>query len=197
MKSDLEAIYNYHDLIEAIVAAEEMRDYHTANHSRRVSNMSEKICYILGLSNDEAKLIHIAADLHDIGKIGVKDDVLFKKGKLDDKEWSEMKTHTTIGYYILNKVDRFSEIAKIVRHHHERWDGQGYPDRISGLEIPLGSRIIAIADSIDAMLSDRSYRKGLSIEKCKNEIKNNIGIMYDENIAKIVLSNWESILEER
>lgn len=197
MTNKLNSIFDYHDLIEAIVAAEEMRDYHTAHHSTRVSNMSEEICKLMGLSNDETQLIHIAADLHDIGKIGISDAVLLKKGKLNENEWVEMKSHTLIGHYILNKVDSFSEIADIVRYHHERWDGNGYPDHISGADIPLGSRIIAIADSIDAMLSNRSYRKGMSSDQCRQQIETNIGIMYDEKIAKLVLANWDTVLSKR
>jgi len=108
-----------------------------------------------------------------------------------------MKSHTTTGYDILEKLEEFEDIAKIVRHHHERWDGHGYPDRKAHTEIPLGARIIAIADSIDAMMSNRSYRNSLSSSACKIEIEKNAGIMYDPTITTIVLEHWHEILNER
>lgn len=185
----------FHDIIAGIVTAMEARDTYTASHSMRVSDMTEKICYLLDLSYDETELIHIAAHVHDIGKIGISDSILNKTSSLNEIEWSIMKQHTTIGYSILNKVESFEEIAKIVRHHHERYDGKGYPDGLVGKNIPFGSRIIAIADSIDAMMSDRSYRKGISSDDCKEEIRKNINYMYDEKIVKVVLENWANIIE--
>lgn len=190
-------IFDYHDLIAAIVATIESRDLHTANHSVRVSNMAEQICILLGLSKKEIQMIHIAADLHDIGKIGISDSVLLKKGTLSESEWIQMKSHAVKGYYILNKVARFKDIANIVRYHHERWDGLGYPDKISGTDIPLGARIIAIADSIDAMLSNRTYRKGFTPNQCRREIESNAGKMYDKAISNIVLKNWDDVLSKR
>jgi HD-GYP domain-containing protein (c-di-GMP phosphodiesterase class II) len=200
MKYSLEStqtIFEYHDLIEAIVAALEMRDFHTQRHSERVSNMTEKNCEMLGLSSHERRLYHIAADLHDIGKIGVSDAVLLKESRLDKAEWKEMQSHAEIGGYILGKVERFTLISHIARHHHERWDGGGYPDGLKAEQIPLGSRIIAVADSIDAMLSDRSYRKALTPENCRNEIIKNVGKMYDPKVASMVLQNWDDILTVR
>lgn len=191
------SIFEYHDLIEAIVAALEIRDYHTAHHSERVSNMTEWICKQMKLCTEEIRLYHIAADLHDIGKIGIADAVLLKAEPLNDAEWKQMQAHTTIGDYILKKVHRFSAIARIVRHHHERWDGKGYPDQLSKETIPLGARVIAVADSMDAMLSDRSYRKALSSDLCRHEIEKNIGLMYDPEIAAVVLANWNEILAVR
>jgi len=188
-------LFIYHDLISAIVAAMEARDRYTASHSGRVSDISEQICRILGLPDEQTVLIHIAADLHDIGKIGVADNVLMREGPLDDAAWREMKLHPVIGYEILNKVESFQEIALIVRHHHERWDGSGYPDGIKGQSIPLGSRIIAIADSIDAMMSDRLYRKKLSPEQCRRELSKNKGVMYDPDIADAVLANWALVID--
>lgn len=193
----VQSIFEYHDLIEAIVAAIEMRDIHTLHHSERVSNMTECICQCLKLSAEECRICHIAADLHDIGKIGVCDAVLLKRGPLDENEWGEMQSHAMIGSYILGKVERFATIAQIVRHHHERWDGTGYPDHFAGEQIPLGARIIAVADSIDAMLSDRSYRQALSIEACRQEIKGNLGKMYDPSIAAVALKNWTDVLNAR
>lgn len=185
----------FHDLIAGIVTAMEARDAYTASHSMCVSDMTEQICVLLHLDGKENELIHIAAHVHDIGKIGITDSILRKRGPLNETEWMLMRQHPVIGYSILNKVKSFEEIAKIVRHHHERFDGKGYPDNLKGKNIPLGSRIIAIADSIDAMMSNRSYRKGMPSDKCKKEIKNNMNDMYDEEIVKIVLENWAVIIE--
>jgi len=190
-----ENLFIYHDLIAAVVAAMEARDRYTASHSRRVSDISEQICRILGLPDEQTVLIHIAADLHDIGKIGVADSVLLREGPLEGDAWRVMKLHPVIGYEVLNKVEGFQEIALIVRHHHERWDGSGYPDGIKGQSIPFGSRIIAIADSIDAMMSDRPYRKKMSPEQCRQEIAKNKGVMYDPDIADAVLANWALIID--
>ncbi|MGN0738725.1 MAG: HD-GYP domain-containing protein [Treponema sp.] len=190
-------IEQYHDLIAAIVTALEERDIYTQCHSMRVADMSQKIASLLNLSESETELIHIAAHLHDIGKIGIDDAILRKAGKLNDDEWEIIKSHTTIGYKILHKIEAFADVSKIVLHHHERWDGKGYPEGISGTRIPFGSRIIAVADSIDAMMSSRVYRSGLPSEKCYLEIQKNIGKMYDPQIAPVVLENWKTIVEIR
>lgn len=187
----------YHDLIDGIVAAMEARDPYTADHSTRVADMSELLCRLLNLPESDRTTVHIAAHLHDIGKIGIDDSVLRKKGPLNAEEWLQMKKHPVIGFHILHKIECFSEISEIVRHHHERWDGKGYPDHIAGPAIPYGSRIIAVADSIDAMMSDRSYRPGIGPEQCRREIEKNVGIMYDPNIAAVALQNWEQILKSR
>lgn len=194
-KKKVDSLLLYHDLIFGIVTALEARDEYTASHSVRVSDMTEQICCLLNLTEEEMETIHIAAHLHDIGKIGIEDHILRKCGPLNKGEWLLMKQHPMIGYEILKKVDRFEQIAVIVRHHHERWDGMGYPDGIKGVLIPLGSRIIAITDSIDAMLNDRQYRKKMSTDECRTEIEQNIGIMYDPNISEVVLNNWEKIIK--
>lgn len=181
------------DLLEGIVAAMDARDTYTARHSERVADFAEAICHILSLPESITETIHIAAHVHDIGKIGIPDSVLSKSSALTDDEWIIMKSHTEIGYRILEKVSGFGEIALIIRHHHERWDGKGYPLGLSKNEIPFGSRIIALSDSIDAMLSDRKYRKALSLPLCRQEIENNSGIMFDPEIVKAVLDNWSEI----
>ncbi|MEG1448552.1 MAG: HD domain-containing phosphohydrolase, partial [Oscillospiraceae bacterium] len=112
-------------------------------------------------------------------------------------EWTEMKNHPLYGYKIIGKVPSLKNISEIVMHHHERWDGKGYPSGLSGCRIPIGARIIAIADSIDAMLSDRSYRKAISTDLCKKEISNNIGAMYDPYIAEMVIKNWDKVIAKQ
>lgn len=190
-------LMQYHDLIAAIVTAMETRDPYTECHSMRVADMTQQLCSCLLLSDAESMVIHIAAHLHDIGKIGIDDKILRKAGSLDDREWNSIKSHAVMGYTILHKVETFSEISEIVLHHHERWDGGGYPSGIRGKAIPFGSRIIAVADSIDAMMSRRSYRDGLTAEQCRAEIENNAGKMYDPEIVRIVLIYWEKIVESR
>lgn len=187
----------YHDLIVVIITSMELRDLYTANHSQRVANMTEEICKVIGVDEYETENIHLAAHVHDIGKIGIADNILSKKSRLNNDEWEEMKRHSLYGYSIIGRVPSLNCIAKIVKHHHERWDGNGYPDNLSGETIPIGSRIIAVADSIDAMLTDRSYRKAIPVNVCKREIEKNIGIMYDPFIATKVIENWDNIIEKQ
>lgn len=185
----------YHEFVECISFALDARDPYTGDHSRRVSDTATLLAKMLGLSDDEIQEIHIAAHLHDIGKIGIPDSVLLKPGRLDDEEWKMMKRHPQIGADILAKSPRFSRISAIILHHHERYDGKGYPFGAKKQEIPLGSRIIAVCDSIDAMASARAYRKALPLDTVYEEIEKNIGLMYDPDVAKKLLDN-RSIIEE-
>lgn len=181
----------YHELVDCITSALDARDPYTGDHSRRVSDMACAICELMGLSQKEYDETHIAAHLHDIGKIGVPDAILLKPSSLNDEEWAIMKKHPQIGADILSKSPHFSRISAIILHHHERFDGKGYPFGAKGEEIPLGARIIAVCDSIDAMASARAYRKALPIEICRSEIERNIGLMYDPDVANLILSHWE------
>lgn len=186
---------DYHEIIECITGALDAKDKYTANHSWRVSELAKKICEIIGLSNSDTNEIHIAAHLHDIGKIGIPDSILNKEGPLTPYEWEMIKKHPRIGYEILNKSNRMKQISGIVLHHHERYDGRGYPDGITGNDIPLGSRIIAICDSIDAMTTQRSYRPILTPDECYIEIDKNLGLMYDPFIGKYILEHWEEVIK--
>lgn len=185
---------DYHEIIECIMSALDAKDSYTACHSQRVSDMALEVCRLLKLSEDEIEKIHIAAHLHDIGKIGIKDAILNKNGKLNDEEWGEIKKHPEIGANILSKSHHLREVKDMVLCHHERFDGNGYPLKLKGDEIPLGSRIIAVCDSIDAITSNRSYRKAHDFSFCYREIEKNIGIMYDPLIGECVLRNWERII---
>ncbi|GAA0077396.1 HD-GYP domain-containing protein [Clostridium sp. CTA-5] len=192
----MECIYNdyesiCHDLIESIVFALDAKDTYTAKHSIRVGDMACQVCEFLNLSNEDRETIHIAGHVHDIGKIGIPDKILNKKSKLNEEEWNVIKQHPAIGAKILSSSKKLSKISEIILYHHERVDGNGYPRGLKGQEIPLGSRIIAVCDSIDAMLSKRAYRNSLELNTCKSEIEKNIGIMYDEEIAECVLKNWD------
>lgn len=180
----------YHDIIECLVGALEAKDLYTRGHSMRVGDMTYQLAKKIGLKGEELEFIHIAAHLHDIGKIGVPDKILNKKGKLAENEWKAIKRHPEIGSNILNCSNKLRGISKLVLHHHERWDGKGYPCGLGGESIPLGSRIIAICDSIDAMTSSRSYRKALSWEVCRKEIKNNKGTQFDPLLVEAAEELW-------
>lgn len=193
-KNSKDQLLIYHDLIDGIVAAMEARDLYTLNHSARVAKLTEKICFFMNLSNESATVFHIAAHLHDLGKIGIDDVVLRKEGPLNNEEWNKIKEHPVIGYNILMKIESFKDIAEIVLHHHERWDGKGYPNGCAKEKIPFGARIIAVADSIDAMMSNRAYRKGMEYDLCRIEIERNAGIMYDPFVVAVTLTHWDEIV---
>ncbi|AKA72208.1 HD-GYP domain-containing protein [Clostridium scatologenes] len=179
----------YHDIIESLVTALEAKDYYTSGHSERVAFMSYELSKKLGILGNELENIHMAAHLHDIGKIGVPDNILNKTGKLSEDEWQHIKMHPKIGFDILNKSNKLKHIAKIVLHHHEKWNGSGYPNGLAKLDIPLGARIITVCDSIDAMTSVRPYRKAMDFEKCMEEIVINKNIMYDPTIVNFIENN--------
>lgn len=185
---------DYHEVIECITCALDAKDPYTAGHSKRVSDMATKVCELIGLKKEDIQKIHIAAHLHDIGKIGVPDAVLNKEGKLTDEEWEYIRKHPQIGADILSKSHRLSELKNMVLCHHERYDGHGYPNGYAGTEIPVGARIIAICDSIDAMTSTRSYRKAHDFDYCYAEIENNLGRMYDPIIGRYVLEHWNEVV---
>lgn len=186
---------DYHEIIDCIVSALDAKDPYTAGHSERVSDMAVVVCNLLKMEDEDVQAVHIAAHLHDIGKIGIPDSILLKEGKLNDDEWQKLKKHPEIGAEILSKSQHLSRLKDIVLHHHERYDGKGYPSGLSGNEIPLGARIIAICDSIDAITSNRCYRKAHDFDFCRLEIEKNLGLMYDPEIGKVVLDNWGKIIK--
>ena len=173
----------YMETINAFNKALEAKDPYTSGHSLRVQQYSEKLGEALGLSSKKMMNIKSAAILHDIGKIGIDDSILRKPGKLTSEEFDIIKKHPGIGSDILKDVDFLSDAAEIIRSHHERYDGNGYPDGISGDKIPVESTILSIADVYDAMTSDRPYRGALSREEALTEIKSNAGIQFSPSIA--------------
>lgn len=191
MITDLEL---YHDIIESLTAALDAKDVYTSGHSTRVGNMSFDLAKKLGFNERNLQMIHIAGHLHDIGKIGVPDKILNKTDKLNPYEWEQMKNHSEIGFNILKKATSLEEISYIVLHHHEKWNGTGYPKGLSKENIPMASRIIAICDSIDAMRSNRPYRNILSNDACYDEILKNKEIMYDPEITDCIIKNWNNIV---
>jgi putative nucleotidyltransferase with HDIG domain len=175
------------------MCALDVRDAYTGGHSQRVSDMAVAICRLLELEEKDTQKIHIAAQLHDVGKIGVSDRVLFKEGKLNDEEWEQIKKHTVFGVEILSQSEHLGDLQDIVLYHHERYDGTGYPEGRKGTEIPMGARIVAICDSIDAITSNRCYKKAHSLEYCYQEIERNLGKMYDPILGSYVLEHWDVI----
>jgi len=164
------------------------RDPHTSQHSTRVTNLSVAMANILKLSDDEKDVLYIAASLHDIGKVGIPDSILLKPGTLTDEEFMIIKRHPDIGADILKPIPPMSRETEVIRYHHERYDGKGYPSGIGGEEIPLLSRIITLADSYDAMTSDRPYRNGLLMDKAIEEIVRCMGSQFDPELAKLFIS---------
>jgi HD-GYP domain-containing protein (c-di-GMP phosphodiesterase class II) len=168
----------------ALAEAIEIRDPYTGGHTKRVMDYSITIGKAMGLSRKELEHLELAAILHDVGKIGVKDNILLKKGKLSPEELAEMVRHTRYGAEILNHFRHLSDVALGVKGHHERFDGKGYPDRLCGEEIPLIARIIAVADSFDAMTTDRPYRKAVDLEMAFEELRSNIGTQFDKKVVE-------------
>lgn len=158
----------HYKTISALSHSLDARDPYTNGHSHRVAEYSENIAKILGLGIGKVDNVRVAGILHDIGKIGISDSIINKKGKLDDVEYHIIKTHPVIGEGIVNEIDSFKDIALIIRHHHERYDGKGYPDGLLNEEIPFESQILSVADSYDAMTSDRPYRKALTQKEAIN-----------------------------
>lgn len=152
---------NYLNTIEALAHLIDIRDSYTWQHSQNVSKYASMICDRLKLPQYEREIILLSAKFHDIGKVGISDFILNKTGRLTTEEFEIMKNHSIIGADIIAKIEELEDVSKIIRHHHERWDGTGYPDKLVGDEIPFGSQIIAIADTYDAVTSNRVYRKSL------------------------------------
>ena len=175
---------DYHEVIECITCALDAKDPYTAGHSKRVSDMATKVCELIGLKKEDIQKIHIAAHLHDIGKIGVPDAVLNKEGKLTDEEWKYIRKHPQIGADILSKSHRLSELKNMVLCHHERYDGKGYPRRIAGEDIPLTARILCVADSFDAMTSIRCYKKAFPVKVAREKLIQDAGKQFDPELVR-------------
>ena len=177
----------YMESIETLRFTVEAKDPYTRGHSDRVSEYSVLIGKKLGLSEQDLKTLKIGGLFHDIGKIGVPDNILLKTSKLTDDEYSEIKNHPTIGAHILSNATIFKEMLPVVKHHHERYDGNGYPGKLKGSDIPFLARITAVADSFDAMTSKRTYRDSLSLDIVKEEIKKCKGTQFDPEITDVFL----------
>lgn len=187
----------YDETLEALGAALDLRDTETAGHSLRVTRYSQEIARRMGVSGDSLKQITRGAYLHDIGKIGVPDSILLKEGKLTREEQTLMQSHARIGYDLVSRIAFLAPAAEIVLTHQERFDGTGYPQGLAGEEIPLGARIFAVADTLDAMTSDRPYRRALPFSVARDEILRESGRQFDPQVVETFLSVppevWENI----
>ena len=189
----------YMESIQTVRYTVEAKDTYTRGHSDRVSEYSVLIGQKLGLPEEDIRRLRIGGLFHDVGKIGVPDNILQKDGKLTDDEYSEIKNHPTIGAHILSSASIFQDIIPIVKHHHERYDGRGYPGQLKGEEIPYLARIAAVADAFDAMTSRRVYRDSLPTDAVISEIEKNKGTQFDPQIADafldILKNNYSTIKE--
>jgi putative two-component system response regulator len=174
-------------LASALANAIEARSTDLHGHCERLACLAVLLAQRLGLTESEIEAVRLGAILHDVGKIGIPDSVLLKPGPLDDDEFGVIQTHTLIGDRLLEPLDLLAHARPIVRHHHERWDGTGYPDGLAGEEIPLGARIVAVADAIEAMSAERVYRRALSPDEIVAELLAQRGIAWDPRIVDLAL----------
>jgi putative nucleotidyltransferase with HDIG domain len=178
--------------ITALAYALEAKDKYTSGHSQRVADISVAIAKEMGLPQESIDEIRLAGLLHDIGKIGVRESVLNKPSRLTDEEFQHVKKHSEIGEHILGPIADDEEILRLVRYHHEHYDGNGYPDRLKYDQIPLGARILAVADAYEAMTSKRPYREALGDEKARKEIDQNKGKQFDSEVAEAFFRSIDS-----
>ena len=178
----------YLDTIRALAAAIDAKDPYTKGHSERVAETSVALAQELNLSDKDIENIEYTALLHDIGKIGIADNILGKTSSLTDKEFDKIKEHTVMGAKIIEPVDFLKNSYKAIYHHHEKYNGKGYPDGLKSENIPLSARIIAVADAYDAMGSDRPYRKKLNMNKILKELKDQSGKQFDPEVVKALIS---------
>jgi len=166
-----------------LISLIDLRDRYTGGHSERVAAYCRRMAVQMGLPHEETEQIVLAASLHDIGKIGVPDNVLLKRGSLTDEEFEWIRKHPEYGWSAVRNVDSFRNASLLVLHHHERWDGGGYPGNLRGSDIPLGSRIIAVADSFDALTTNRPYRAARTNEEAVAEIVRCAGTQFNTEVV--------------
>ena len=182
-------------VLNVLLKALESKDPYSTGHSERVAQLAVELGRKLGMNRGELEFLGYAALMHDIGKIGVREEILTKEGALTDEEFAEIKRHPEMSRDILAPVTCLRPGLDAVLHHHERWAGGGYPTGISGEQIPLEARIIAIVDAFDAMTSQRSYRNALPIEEALRRIENGAGTQFDPALAETFLAHFEEIIE--
>ncbi len=174
--------------IQSLVSALDAKDAYTCGHSSRVADLAVELAQRLGFDEDHVATIRMAGILHDIGKIGVEDSVLRKPGRLTDEEFEQIKQHPVLGYEILQGIRQFRKILPAVRHHHESWDGTGYPDGLCGESIPRDAQVLAVADAFDAMTSDRPYRTGMPLDKVISIFEKGRGTQWAADVVDVLLS---------
>lgn len=179
---------SYEAVLDALLTALDTRNTETEGHSERVTAYTMLLSERMAIPGDQLYHIERGALLHDIGKIGVPDRILLKSGPLDDLEWAEMRRHSFVGYTMCSRVGFLNEAAEIVLHHHEQWGGGGYPNGLAGREIPLGARVFAVADALDAMTTDRPYRDAVAYEQARQEIASHSGDQFDPEVVEAFLA---------
>jgi diguanylate cyclase (GGDEF)-like protein/putative nucleotidyltransferase with HDIG domain len=189
-RNGLSAVY-------ALVSTVEARDPYIYGHSRKVNTYAVALAEAIGLSPDEVANVSTAALLHDIGKIGIPDKVLNKKGKLNEEDWKAIKSHPKLGATIISNIPHLVPCVNSILHHHERWDGGGYPEGLKGEEIPIEARILAIADTFEAMTSARPYRPALSLEEITKELRQGAGLQFDPKLVEVFIGIVEAGLPEK
>jgi|LSQX01.2.fsa_nt_gb putative nucleotidyltransferase with HDIG domain len=197
-KDELDRTYKelktrYMDTIEALRLTVDAKDIYTRGHSDRVSYYAVKLGEAFGLSEEEKEFLKVGGIFHDIGKIGTADDILFKTDKLSFNEYEEIKKHPLRGSYILSAISMFKDVVPIVKYHHERYDGNGYPEGLKGEEIPLLARILSVADAFDAMTTDRKYRSKLKLKDAMEQFKTHSGTQFDPVVVEKLLDMMGSL----
>ncbi|NLS95627.1 MAG: HD-GYP domain-containing protein [Planctomycetaceae bacterium] len=180
-------------IIRALISSIDAKDPYTCGHSDRVARISVRLAQQLECDASLVEAIYLSGLLHDIGKIGIDDAVLRKPGKLTDEEYEHIKTHVTVGHRILRDLRKLDEVLPVVLHHHESWDGKGYPGRLGAEEIPLSARIVAVADAYDAMASNRPYRQGMPMEKIESIFRSGAGQQWDPAIVGALMDALDDI----
>ena len=183
----------FYRVVQSLVMILEAKDAYTSGHSQRVAEYAAEIAKEMGFAREKIDLLKKAAQIHDIGKLVIDENILNKKGKLNDEEWRVMKQHPIVGEEVLKPILVDEEVMSMVRSHHERYDGCGYPDKLKGDNINIFAQIISVADSYDAMISERAYRHALSKEKAIAELKDNCGTQFNTQIVKAFVK----VLEEK
>ena len=183
--------------LEALTGALDKRDGIDSGHSRRVANLAAPLAEIMGVSHEEREHIKLAALLHDVGKVLLNDQILSKPGKLTDQEYYFIRQHPEMGQGIVGEVEFLKETTLYIRHHHERFDGKGYPDGLSGEEIPLGARMISLVEAFDCMTSDCTFQRARSLEEAVDEIEKHGGTQFDPEIVRVFLGEIVTKLRDR
>jgi putative nucleotidyltransferase with HDIG domain len=176
--------------VQSLTAAIEAKDPYTAGHSQKVAQLAIQFSTLLNLSTTDVFVLRLAGLLHDVGKIGIPESILLKPGQLSAPEWDIMKQHPIIGAEIIGQISDLGYVAKVVRSHHERWDGNGYPDGLRGDAIPFLSRILYISDAYDALTADRAYRKGMSHEQALEIVTKQTGSHFDAELVRVLIHDF-------